>query len=252
MVNAGEGFVIEVLTHPGSHVEPGQVLLRIDNPELRARRAVLAARLQELRSDYAAQRTSSRVRAAMVADDIAAVKAELDDVQRQIGHFDLRSAVAGVYFPIDPHRAEGKLLQQGELVGYVLTEGAPLVRAVVGQDEIGLLRNNAGTRASVVLADRIDQSIGAHIVREVPAGSNELPSTALGALAGGDVTVDLSDPQGHTTVEKVFQIELALPVGSHVIGIGERAHVRLEHGSEPLWRQWSRGVRQLLLSRLQT
>ncbi|MCB1789247.1 MAG: peptidase M50, partial [Gammaproteobacteria bacterium] len=42
VVSAGEGFVVEVLTHPGSHVEPGQVLLRIDNPELRARRAVLA------------------------------------------------------------------------------------------------------------------------------------------------------------------------------------------------------------------
>jgi putative peptide zinc metalloprotease protein len=51
-------------------------------------------------------------------------------------------------------------------------------------------------------------------------------------------------------VEKVFQFDLSIPEGTPTAGVGARAYVRLDHGSEPLWRQWSRSVRQLLLSRL--
>jgi hypothetical protein len=50
----------------------------------------------------------------------------------------------------------------------------------------------------------------------------------------------------------VFQLDLALPADAPVTGIGERAYVRLDHGLQPLWRQWTRSLRQLLLSRLET
>lgn len=251
VVTATEGFVVDVNAAAGETIAAGEVLLRLDDPKLRARRQVLAARLDELRNEHAAQRFVSRVRAAMVGDDIVAVQSELALVEQQIEQMTLRSATAGRFFPVDPHRLQGKLLRQGELVGYLLTDDAPLVRAVVAQDEIGLLRSKP-TRASVMLGNRLGDVITARLAREVPAGSTVLPSMALGAAAGGDVTVDMQDPQGRTAAENVFQIELELPHGSAVSGIGERVHVRLEYGSEALWQQWSRGFRQLLLSRLQT
>jgi len=52
--------------------------------------------------------------------------------------------------------------------------------------------------------------------------------------------------------EKVFQLELALLPDARVTGVGGCADVRLHHGSESLWLQWARSLRQLLLSRLQT
>lgn len=251
VVAAAEGFVVDVQVDAGQRVSAGDILFRLDDPQLRTRRQVLAARLQELRNEHAAQRTVSRVRAAMVVDDISAVQGELAHVEQQIEQLTLRSANAGRFFPVDPHQLHGRLLRQGDLVGYLLTDDAPLVRAVVEQDEIGLLRSRP-TKASVMLENRLGDAIAARLAREVPAGSTELPSMALGAAAGGDVSVDMHDPQGRTAAENVFQIELELPRGSAVAGIGERVHVRLEYGSEPLWQQWSRGFRQLLLSRLQT
>ncbi len=69
-------------------------------------------------------------------------------------------------------------------------------------------------------------------------------------MGGGDIAVDTRDETGLTAVSKLFQFDLALPEGTRTTGIGGRAYVRLEHGTEPLWRQWSRSLQQLLLSQL--
>jgi putative peptide zinc metalloprotease protein len=133
----------------------------------------------------------------------------------------------------------------------VIRSASPVVRAIVEQDRVGLLRSH-DTQVEVVLAERMGQPLPAEVVREIPAGSEELPSMALGAAGGGDIAVDTRDEAGRTATEKVFQLELALPSYTRATGIGGRTYVRLDHGSEPLWRQWARSVRQLLLSRLQT
>ena len=163
----------------------------------------------------------------------------------------MRSATDGRFYPSDPHELKGKWLRQGDVIGFVIKPSRPTIRAVVAQDAIGLLRENE-TTAEVMLADGLGKSMHARIVREVPAGSRELPSMALGAAGGGKIAVDMNDTGGRTAAREVFQIELVLPSNAVVAGIGERAYVRLQHGSESLWEQWSRSIRQLLLSRLQT
>jgi putative peptide zinc metalloprotease protein len=251
IVNAVDGFVVETAVDSGAQVKAGDVLLRLDDRRLRMRRDVLAARLKELGDEQTAQRQTSRVRAAMVADDITAVRAELDHVSDRIASLTVRSATDGRFYPSDPHELTGKWLRQGDVIGFVIKPSRPTIRAVVAQDAIGLLRENE-TTAEVMLADGLGKSVSARIVREVPAGSRELPSMALGAAGGGEIAVDMNDTAGRTAAQEVFQIELVLPSNTVVAGIGERAYVRLQHGSESLWEQWSRSIRQLLLSRLQT
>ncbi|MBT8429116.1 MAG: peptidase M50, partial [Gammaproteobacteria bacterium] len=140
-------------------------------------------------------------------------------------------------------------VRQGDVLGYVIQEERPIVRAVVNQDRVGLLRSRP-VSAEVVLADNVATPLSATLLREVPAGSAELPSAALGAMGGGDIAVDTRDGTGLTAASKLFQFDLALPEGTRTTGIGGRAYVRLEHGTEPLWRQWSRSLQQLLLSQL--
>ncbi len=65
------------------------------------------------------------------------------------------------------------------MLGYVIQEERPIVRAVVNQDRVGLLRSRP-VSAEVVLADNVAEPLPATLLREVPAGSTELPSAALG------------------------------------------------------------------------
>lgn len=102
----------------------------------------------------------------------------------------------------------------------------------------------------VRLADRIGEAVPATVQRQVPQASDRLPSMALGALGGGPFAVDTRDPDGMTSAEKHFQLDLALPADTRIGGIGERVYVRFEHGSEPLAKRGVRSFRRLFLRRL--
>ena len=249
VTSGADGFVAEVVVGSGSMVQPGDLLLRLRDRELEARRAVLLARLRELRTQESAEREQSRVRAAMVVDDIEAANVELRQVDGRLAELQVRSRAAGRFFAHDPHEFRGRYVRQGDVLGYVIQENRPIVRAVVDQDRVGLLRSGPVT-AEVMLADQVGEALPATLLREVPAGSAELPSVALGAMGGGAIAVDTRDETGLTAAAKIFQFDLALPEGTATSGIGGRAYVRLAHGTEPLWRQWSRSLQQLLLSQL--
>ena len=92
----------------------------------------------------------------------------------------------------------------------------------------------------------------ARIVREVPAGREDLPSKALGGSGGGALAVDPNDPQGIKTLQRVFQLDIELPDdATAAAAFGSRVHVRFDHDWEPAGQQIWRRVRQLLLSRIQ-
>jgi putative peptide zinc metalloprotease protein len=102
------------------------------------------------------------------------------------------------------------------------------------------------------LADRLYETLPARVVREVPAGRDELPSKALAGSGGGSVAVDPRDPQGAKALQRLFQVDLELPLGVEAAAVfGGRAYVRFDHDWEPLGRQMWRRARQLVLSRLQ-
>jgi putative peptide zinc metalloprotease protein len=245
-----DGFVETVHVASGEVVKEGDVLIELRDGALQSRRAVLEARLAELRTQKSSEQQRSRVKAAMIDDDIRVVAAELAQLAEKTAALQVRSPVTGHFILDDPHGLRGRYVRQGELLGYVVQDGAPVIRTIVSQDEVGLLRRGQPV-VEVALADRIDEPLKGRWLREVPAGSSELPNAALGALGGGEFKIDLQDETGRTSTERVFQFDVELPAGTPVSGIGGRAYVRLEHGTEPLWRQWSRSLQQLLLSQLQ-
>src|SRR4051794_17855458 len=98
----------------------------------------------------------------------------------------------------------------------------------------------------------MSETYQARLVREVPAGRDELPSKALGTTGGGTVAVDPRDTHGVKALQRVFQVDLLLPPETPPEGFGARAYVRFEHDWEPLGDQLYRRLRQLLLSRMQT
>ena len=249
--SASDGFVIETLVPSGSEVRHGDLLLRLEDLELKARYQSLRARLRELKTQQASERLSNRVRAAIVGEDIEAGNAELAELERRLAALDVTSPGDGRFVFHHPHQMQGRFVRHGDVLGYLIEPKRQIVRAVVRQDRIGLLRSRE-TAVEVVLSDRLGAPVPATILREVPAGSDRLPSRALGAAGGGGIAVDMRDESGRTAAEHLFQVDLALPQQGKPAGIGSRAYVRLDHGKEPLWRQWARGLRQLFLSRLNT
>ncbi len=244
-----EGFVSEVLVTSGIRVDSGATLIRMRAPSLEARIAVLKARYRELEIRYTADFIEHRVQSGITLEEMAAVEAELALMQERSAALEVRSSLTGTFVLPDEQTLYGRYLSQGQLIGYIVSPEHLIVRSVVPQSSIGLVRQHV-EKVEVRLAEQLGKTIKANILRETPAGSTNLPSRALGVAGGGEIAVRINDEAGITSAEKVFQLDLSLPDDLHITGLGERAYVRFDHGSESLARQWMRSGRQLLLSRL--
>jgi putative peptide zinc metalloprotease protein len=87
-----------------------------------------------------------------------------------------------------------------------------------------------------------------HIVRQVPAADEQLPSPALSAQMGGDIATDPRDPKDPKALQRVFQFDVALSGPVDLDRFGQRVFVRFDEEMLPLGLQWYRSLRLLFLS----
>jgi putative peptide zinc metalloprotease protein len=248
-VRAGtNGFVERVVAEPGSRVQPGDLLILCKNPTLSSQLALLEARLQELNARRTEQQPTDRVKTAMLDEEILYTKKERDRVREQVDQLKIQSKRAGIFVTPTAEDLPGRFLRQGDALAYVIDLRTTIVRALIGQDEIDLVRNKLDS-VQVRLAERVTSVLLADVSRVVPAATNQLPSPVLGDAGGGQVAMDQSDPKGTTSLQRYFQVDLTLDHATRVLDAGGRAYVRFNHGWSPLFEQWSRRMRQLFLSR---
>lgn len=249
MIRAGAGCeVVELLVPAEQVVAKDAPIIKGVNPILDARIEVYEARLDELYAVYHAQPLYERQKRNMILDEIAAAKADLQNAREEQGHLLIRSPARGRLVLMDARHLPGRFVQKGELLGYIIADHRPLVRTVVRQADIGLVRHRT-TGVAVRLADRSGESLRASIDRFIPAGQLQLPSPVVGTTGGGEIPVDPADPKGLRSLDSIFQVDLLLPQSIRNPHIGLRVYVRFEHGTMPLAMQWYRQVRQLLIRR---
>ena len=246
-----EGFVEQLLVSSGDQVEPGDVLVKMRNPGLLGRLAVLEARRRELLARIWSEQFNEQVKAQISSSELKTIEYELESLRERVDGLVIKSNVSGTVVLLAENGLNGIYLRQGQLLGYVSKKDRLIVRAVVSQSDIGLLRRNVeGVEVRLVESRR--HSIQARIIRETPAASLELPSAALGTLGGGSIAVDsqTNEVNASKALKKHFQVDLELSAGVTVSGLGERAYILFNHGSEPIAQQWLRKARQLVLSQL--
>ncbi|WP_447599131.1 efflux RND transporter periplasmic adaptor subunit [Nitrospira sp. Nam80] len=242
------GFVERVVAQPGARVQPGDLLVVCRNPELSSQLSVLEGRLEELNARRTEQEPTDRVKAAILEEEIAYTLKERNRVRERVEHLQIRSKQVGTFVVPQAQDLPGRYLQQGEALAHVLDLRTIIVRALIAQDEIDLVRHRLDS-VEVRLAEQVMTTVSASLSRIVPSATSQLPSAALGSTGGGQAPMDQSDPKGMTAMQRFFQVDLTLNGAAHTIDAGGRAYVRFNHGWESPLDQWSRRLRQLFLSR---
>ena len=116
-----------------------------------------------------------------------------------------------------------------------------------GQRVLEIMGKHAGA-PGIILPQDMASAWPATLVRAVPKAGRALPSAALGTQGGGETVLDPRDDKGLTSLESVFEFEVALPPELPAGYIGSRVHVLFEHPAEPLGPRAWRGLRRLFLS----
>jgi putative peptide zinc metalloprotease protein len=243
-----EGFVQKMLVADQAIVKVGDPILQLDDPVLRADMLRAQARLDALQSNYQLALSRSTSDVGPLFDDINRLKSELERYESRIDLLTLRASTSGKLALARASDLPGGFLAKGTLVGHVIEPGKTIVRAVLTQSDVGLVRDRVlGIEVKLVEQDLVSKS--ATILNQTPASTRELPSAALGEKGGGTFSTDPADEQGIRLQLPVFVVDVQLD-DEPLKRIGGRAWVRFDHGAQPLAMQWLRGARQVFLKHL--
>ena len=263
---AAPGFVAEVLPS-GSRVTPdGPPLLRADSFDLLVQRDANLADLRLTRTQRRLALARGQTYGVQVLDDrLRAIRDQLRRVEEDIASLQVRAELPGQWACPQADKLRGVYLPRGKPVGMVIG-GRPVIRAPVGQEFSQVLDEQvrgAGLDSCKVevrikaLPDR-DCRMTGRITAFEKVGTKDLPSPALGIMAGGSVVTDAQDQKGTQAAERVFTVVVApdpvadkrSPWFSQVpLLYGQRVALRVTLPPQPLAVQWYRSLLQLVQRR---
>ncbi|WP_301101417.1 peptidase M50 [Propionivibrio sp.] len=244
----GKGFFRHWLVEPGRRVRQGDALFELADPLLFTELEVARAKVAEAQAKYRSEQFTDQVKAATSSRQLEQEQSVLAKLEEQAAKLVAYAEADGVLVAEKAQDMPGRYFKKGDLAGYVLEKNALIVRVVVTQDDIDLLRARFRS-AQLRFSDWIGNKHDVTLVRQPAGAVDELPTAALGLSGGGLIPTLASDTNGVKTVERVFMVDLSLPPDVPPSAFGERVHVRFSHGWEPLAWQGLRRLRQLLLSR---
>ena len=246
MIRAGTDCLVEeMLVTNGDIVEPGARILLCDTTLLQSEVAQLRAELLAARA--AVYATRDRVERNMRKNEVQTAEELLAKAQQKLEKTTIISSTTGALFVPNETNLVGRFFRQGELVGYLLSDENISIRSMLEQERIALLGDNFDAVEVMTLSrPRFHAS---HIVRRMPAATEQLVSPALGTLGGGDLAMRNEEDQGPRLREPAFELEIALPTELKASLVGEALRVRFDHGSESLALQFYRQIQLLLLRR---
>ena len=255
---ATEGF-LETYVPSGQIVSPeGQPLARLVNPELEAERKSWAAQkigFEERRALFRAKQDLASAHA--VEGQIEAADQKIRRLDEQLANLDIRAPFEGQWNAPALDLIHGGYLDRQHPIG-VVTGGDLRVRALAGQDVVGLLRAEGQKAVEMRIDGYPDQTFTGTVTRFFEVGLDKLPSPALGFAGGGSIAISPEDTHGLKPTERVFEIQIAPdPVrsldpyraGPVALMAGQRVIIRFQAAPKPYLAQWWRSVLQLVQRR---
>jgi putative peptide zinc metalloprotease protein len=243
------GFVAAVHFKDGDQGCAGCPLIELEDPELPAKIAMLEARQRALLARYQAEYGESLVKAQLTQKEIQHVEEQIAVEQDRMRKLQVLVPNAGEIVMATPEDMMGRFVRRGSVLAYSARQEELIVRAIVRQDDVGLtLRRSA--RVKVRLSSATDTDLSGRIDRAVPSATDRLPNMALSSAGGGTVSVAPQERKEARALEKFFEFHIAIIDNRDRLRMGQRAHVQLIHGDEPIAMQWWRRLRQLFLRQL--
>lgn len=245
------GVLVEVLAQPGSWVQAGQALVRLDNPEMAFEIESVHQQREQLMSQELQAITHTVANLEPLQQQRQAVEQKWAELLRQQEALTVFAPISGIWSASELDASRGQWMARGTSLGTVVDGRAWRFVAVLPQ--VGTHLFEAGVlKTEIRVTGQQEFNLVATQTEVMPFEQGQLPSPALGMAGGGDIAVQSSDPNGLAAAEPFFRVESQLPQIT-----GEAAqHLRMLHGRvgtmrislppSPLLFQWERELRQFL------
>lgn len=251
---ATNGIVEQVMVEPGDWVTEGQVLLSMRNPEMELERNAVQAQLMRVETELNQAFTEGGQLVEPLLQRKAALLVRLAYIETQRDGLVIRAPHAGRWVGEQPLLRMDSWVARGHEFGSIAEEGRYVF--------LGIVRQESATELGALSPDRMTLWLeGArgrdHLVSGLtvtPYSQDQLPSAALGAIAGNDgVAIAMDDPEGRKALESFFLIKAwaSEDLSQAVVGPvqGRSGWIRVELSPRSLGTRLFQGAQQFLQRR---
>jgi putative peptide zinc metalloprotease protein len=249
-----DGALTRIEARSGDTLAAGQVIARLDNPELRHDLEVTRQQLAELAAQRRRALAVSLADLEPLARREGALRARLAELQDLRESLVIRAAQGGRWVAPNLHEMEGTWISRGVSLGEVVVDSGYRFTAIVTQEDAEQLFRQRPSGVEVRLSGQADHLIQASTVTLIPYQRQKLASSALGWMGGGDFAVRPDDQSGKAAAEAFFELRAQLP-GDALRGLvalhGLTGRLRIPLPEQPLAVTLRESLRQLAQKRYQ-
>ncbi len=216
--------------HAGTPVKKGDLIARLDSPELQSRRERAQVRIRSLRTELSLRTTSVErlEHAGIVTQQLAESLAELESTEAEISQLTLNAEFDGVVRDIPADMIVGRWVNSRQLIARVIGEDGGVIEAYVSEDLVGGLAAGQAVRFYPRAAGR-DVLHGT--TRSIDrAASTQLPRLLLASTYGGDIAVSNERSRELRAHDAVYRVLIDPEPGAAPPPQVLRGHVRVESG----------------------
>jgi putative peptide zinc metalloprotease protein len=228
-----DGVVQRLLVKDMQYVKAGDPIILLEDPVLFADLDRTKARLSAIEINYqlAVARSSPQVRS--LADDRNRLDSEVSTMEQKTQRLIIKASRDGQVSIPSSKDLIGSWIEKGRLIAFVFQPEDVLIKTVVKQQDIGLVRSKTQS-VSVKQSDFAWRSAQAKVVQHQPESTFDLPSAALGEKGGGELRVDPGDERGLRSQDPIFLVDVSVPQQKN-LRVGARALVRFEHRHDSIF-----------------
>lgn len=243
------GFVTRVLVADGSQVREGDLMLEIENRDLRnqAQQLDITRQQNEIRLRQATDRHDAGARQ-IVQENQKAVVEQLAQIRGQMSGLKVVAPRTGRVVAPGLASRLGTYVEEGDSLLVLANETDKELVAVIAQDLVKEVRPAVGKTLQITTAhhDRVDGTLD----RIEPRASDRLPDAALAAPEGGSLVVQDQGVRDEVQEYRLLQphflgrISLTAPVAAE-IRAGMRVQASVGYRTEPIASRMRRAIRRL-------
>ena len=232
---ATDGFVETLHFSPGQSVEMGDLLLTLQNRELRTEYSDLVL---QLRQASLRQRTAMEAHQAgeanVAADLVKALEKRVAKSRQQVDGLEIRAAVSGTVLLQNPDLLRGRYVREGDELLVIDNAEARELHISVAQEDLPTLRSQQGEAIQVRIGTR--PAVTARLSRLTPRATLTLKHPELATPEGGTLAVVASEDEGdYVLTEHRFDAVVDLPPElSASLNAGERGYAMTQSSSRTM------------------
>ncbi len=186
--SAADGFVVAVHVTDSAHVQPGDLLVELDNPELHQRLLALRVALAKSQLQQRSAKQAGDASLAQVHQQASdSLRSQIANIESQVNALQVRANRNGRVHARNLQRLVGTFVRQGDVLMTVADDHEKEIVALVHQDHIAAVRKNVANQIPLRTADR--QSMIGTVELVEPRAKFRLDIASLSAANGGPLAV---------------------------------------------------------------